>query len=1016
MASESNDSNHEEANQKINALEEKIREQDEKIRFLGDELEKIKLSTSPLEVASQSTGDDENTDSDPEDIQIEEPHRNANANLSISSSSPAKKEWTDDNDIVSTTIHTKSDRENQNNSAHIYDLSVSSLYPTKEEWTDDNNIFSDATTNAKIEKEDQNKSAHVYDLSSSIRRNTLKKRLNKKRNSNYESNKIVSAFGSTKDLTSNRDHHIISHGEFVVLHREEMDSLLDDKLKIMEEAVECRLQAKFEYSSVHIHTSAEDDNYEVSAGTGLAPDITSSAASSSSSDSSFLFRNISHISRKRSGGEHSSQDFSLDPDTYSLMMISSPCSLSWALGLATFIVFQLGLGILIVVDLSRQNSEACQFELDQTTNIVEKYCIPFNVPIRVPLEITIAQFITIILVLATQSDLVSSVHILIALRRRAEHVPWDEVIDKKGDRSVVTWLMRILFPNVIKISQSIVVLYASFIVIIQSSDIIDLLKDFTALFVISETDNILFNLADAGYMGEHIAMECAQVKNTSQLDVTVKEQDETDGYILRCLVFLCMCGVMIGGWSYIVRGQYSGSYMRLKYYNCNATNPALIGNGKCQMDFSYNSIECYWDGGDCIVNGLPECHADPNEIGNGSCNMNLPYYSQECAWDGGDCIVKGLPGCYADPREISNGRCNLNLPYISEDCNRDGGDCIVKGLPDCFVPYPDEIGNGSCNINEPYSTESCNLDGGDCFVEGYPECLVLYPTLIGDGDCHNYFQYNSTECGNDGGDCKAVEGLANCFVPNPALIANGECDDRWPFDYNTLECQWDGGDCPTPIEVDGYPGCFVDDPTKISDGQCDGSPMYNTPECKFEGGDCQAVGGFPNCYIDKSLDPSKVGDGKCDGDPMYNTPIGCNNEGGDCQAIENAPNCYIDKSLDPSKVGDGKCDGNPNYNSLIGCKYEGGDCQPVDGFPTCFLDKSLDPTKVGDGKCDLTQDTDGSYNGKYNSPGCERDGGDCVVRGYPDCFVPNPGWIKDEYCDREAPYNTLECGFDGGAC
>ena len=39
-----------------------------------------------------------------------------------------------------------------------------------------------------------------------------------------------------------------------------------------------------------------------------------------------------------------------------------------------------------------------------------------------------------------------------------------------------------------------------------------------------------------------------------------------------------------------------------------------------------------------------------------------------------------------------------------------------------------------------------------------------------------------------------------------------------------------------------------------------------------------------------------------------------------------------------------------------------------------------------------------------------------TVDGYPDCMVADSSYIGDGYCDLYAPYNTKDCGWDGGDC
>jgi len=44
-------------------------------------------------------------------------------------------------------------------------------------------------------------------------------------------------------------------------------------------------------------------------------------------------------------------EFRLEEDTYSLMMLSKPCSREWAIGILTALIFQMYLGILVLLNL-----------------------------------------------------------------------------------------------------------------------------------------------------------------------------------------------------------------------------------------------------------------------------------------------------------------------------------------------------------------------------------------------------------------------------------------------------------------------------------------------------------------------------------------------------------------------------------------------------------------------------------------------------------------------------------------
>jgi hypothetical protein len=60
---------------------------------------------------------------------------------------------------------------------------------------------------------------------------------------------------------------------------------------------------------------------------------------------------------------------------------------------------------------------------------------------------------------------------------------------------------------------------------------------------------------------------------------------------------------------------------------------------------------------------------------------------------------------------------------------------------------------------------------------------------------------------------------------------------------------------------------------------------------------------------------------------------------------------------------------------------------------------------------------DGICHALLNNYECNYDGGDCEEfnEEYPDCKVPKPSFVGDNYCDGPE-YNTTECGFDDGDC
>jgi len=69
---------------------------------------------------------------------------------------------------------------------------------------------------------------------------------------------------------------------------------------------------------------------------------------------------------------------------------------------------------------------------------------------------------------------------------------------KKSYHDVRLWVVHILLPNFIKFLEGILCVVVTFVIIIQSSNIIDLFKDFAAMQVITKLDNVGFWLANHG--------------------------------------------------------------------------------------------------------------------------------------------------------------------------------------------------------------------------------------------------------------------------------------------------------------------------------------------------------------------------------------------------------------------------------------------------------------------------------------------------------------------------------------
>jgi len=687
----------------------------------------------------------------------------------------------------------------------------------------------------------------------------------------------------------------------------------------------------------------------------------------------------------------------LDQDVFSMMMMSislqswKEWALVWAYGIFAY-GLQITLGILVIMD---------QMESEFGGTAV-------GIPIRGTPSLFVAKTLAIVLSVLTQTDfLMSFRNILILWKKDSwKKLKYDatqntNINDNNDNKKNFLWWIYIFIPNVLKGTQGLLILSASFVLIMQSENTVDLLKDYSALFVISEVDNLLFNVADMGYVGSILSGKADTVKD---LKFEEEKKEEKHWKWLTSALF-SLFAIFIGAWIYVAVGQVNGRYVKQKYPICNfpeqfnntdVTFLNIIGDAKCQYpkEEGTNVLECGWDGGDCelINERYPECSViDFTKLGDGKCDDST-YNNRLCGFDNGDCVETNkkmqdiYPKCTVENVGWINDTICNGGEYASDDCDNDGGDCA-----DCIVDNMDLIGDGNCDT-WTYNTRECSYDGGDCLElnrqkeEQYKNCSVSNIGWIGDGVC-NGVDYMTSECGDDEGDCDA------CLEEYPTLdekqLGNGFCDGE---EYNTEVCGFDAGDCVqnnTNLQQQ-YPGCVVLNPIWIGDGRCHAGE-YNTEQCGFDGGDCIAFNiEYPGCIVEK---PYLVGDGNCSG-VEYSTPE-CKLDGGDCRRVG------VCTAENQQYIGDGFCDGGI-YNTKE-CNFDDGDCDD------CIV---AELTLVGNGVCDGRE---------YNTLQCDYDGGDCfeendvIQKRYPRCVAENIGWINDGICDG-FEYATEECGRDGGDC
>lgn len=546
--------------------------------------------------------------------------------------------------------------------------------------------------------------------------------------------------------------------------------------------------------------------------------------------------------------------FVLGPDTFSLMMIRNPWSTSWLLGMVSFMV-QVIVSALVL-----------KSQVDQSS---------IGIPFKVKDEVRLGQFFAILIYLLNQQDILTPFKYGQVLHYDSD---WPRKLQTKNrDKTIFLWIYRVFIPCFLLFVQGVLVTVTSFILIAQTDDLVDLLKDFSALMIISQVDNRFFDLASFGYLGETLYHQTLKIKDgiiledlsqevlegildpnqsiyisSSSHSVTFPDSIDrkvstTNFYKLkvkrawaylkvhvsmRSLYLFLVFNLLTWIWiRFVVWKQIDGTYFKATYPECRISTELIekVGDSKCDGGF-LNTNKCGLDGGDCTEFNIifPNCKLpEAYHVGDGICQpeFNIP----ECSFDDGDCC----PYKYSDGR-FGDGNCHGGF-IGSGYCNYDLNDCndfrqqfsqcdlekIAQDMEADDVKIIPILGNGICE-SKYYLNEECGYEFGDC-----QSCLVNNYSRIGDGFCDGE-SYNTEDCLWDGGDC-VVDGYNHCHVEVPAYVGDGICNGG---DYASEDCGNDGNDCDL---------CQAIDFTLIGNGVC--NEYYNHKNCSWDGWDCNIAPG-----------------------------------------------------------------------------------------------------------------------------------------------------------------------------
>lgn len=365
----------------------------------------------------------------------------------------------------------------------------------------------------------------------------------------------------------------------------------------------------------------------------------------------------------------------------------------------------------------------------------------FGVPFKVDdPSVRVAQFLSIILCLSTQSDILTSIRSFLLLGKGSN---WSKVIgEEERQDSCCLWITRVGLPNTFKLIEGLVITFAAFVITVQNKDTIDLLKDIVSLMVVSDFDNIFFNVAAYGYLGDKLQQQTEKITDADPIRLTsTSNRDRKYVFVFVRLAFVVILSVMFAGWGVVFRMQRQGQIFDAEFPECGKEHYQLafdeFGDDKCYGG-PFNNIKCKYEDGDCA-------------------NFNTAFPN---------CNGEELAHLHNVEDELENGKCNMTFAF--EQCEYDGGDCCPYNIYQSVL-----FGDGKCDGGR-YNTEGCLYDFSDCetFNRDYPNCnlddaLLMSASsagyILGDGICDGG-AYNSEECGFEYGDCEKSQIEILCLI------------------------------------------------------------------------------------------------------------------------------------------------------------------------------------------------------------------------------------------------------------
>lgn len=173
---------------------------------------------------------------------------------------------------------------------------------------------------------------------------------------------------------------------------------------------------------------------------------------------------------------------------------------------------------------------------------------PLHLPPMVDLTVTCAQAVTLFLVLGYQSDVIEAI-----LKLQDGWYP--DVLSRHSGANYSTWFISCIA----QLSSGLLLLTTSFILTTQSSTVLVLMLNLTALLFMAEIDDIAFSLAKMGFITDHLQHEAVGV-----CDIQVPKQKRSNFY-RRLFYGFSLIGLFVG-YGVLKARQVQGYYLQTHLY------------------------------------------------------------------------------------------------------------------------------------------------------------------------------------------------------------------------------------------------------------------------------------------------------------------------------------------------------------------------------------------------------------------------------------------------------------------